>query len=396
MISPFTDSDLNEIRTLFTHQTPGITYLNHAAISPFPVSVQKALSHWRDIRANGPVDNFSELEDTVSHTRALLANYIGSASPNHITFMGNTSDGLSAVANGLDWTEGDEIILNTMEFPSNVHPFRILESKGVRLQFIPHQNFTITPDHIRNSITPNTKLLSISAVQYLSGYRADLEEIGRLCREHNILFVVDGIQALGAATVDVESCKIDALAAGAHKWLMSPMGIGFLYLSENIQRKMKPVKTGWLSVEDPWSLSDFNKPWLPINSHLETGTINILGVAGLKSSLELFETIGHDDIEKHIQSLTGYIHDRLQDTPGHNISIISPGDPDHRLGIISFRIEGTDSCETVVEQLKKSGITISAREHYFRLSPHFYNTKEEVESALDQLFNILSHTAIER
>ncbi|NBC66886.1 MAG: aminotransferase class V-fold PLP-dependent enzyme [Bacteroidetes bacterium] len=395
MISPFTDSDLNEIRTLFTHQTSGITYLNHAAISPFPVSVQKALSYWRDVRANGPVDNFSELEDTVSHTRAILANYIGSASPNQLTFMGNTSDGLSAVANGLDWTEGDEIILNTMEFPSNVHPFRILESKGVRLQFIPHQNFTITPDHIRNSITPNTKLVSISAVQYLSGYRANLEEIGRLCREHNILFVVDGIQALGAAPIDVESCKIDALAAGAHKWLMSPMGIGFLYLSENIQRKMKPVKTGWLSVENPWSLSDFNKPWLPINSHLETGTINIFGVAGLKSSLELFETIGHDDIEKHIQSLTGYIYDRLQDTTGHNISIISPGDPDRRLGIISFRIEGTDSCETVVEQLKKKGITISAREHYFRLSPHFYNTKEEVESALDQLFNILSHTVNE-
>lgn len=392
MISPFTDADLNDIRSLFTHHTSGNTYLNHAAISPFPVSVQKALSRWIDIRANGPVDNYSELEDTVSDTRALIADYVGSASPNHITFMGNTSDALSAVANGLDWKDGDEIILNSMEFPSNVHPFRILESKGVRLQLIPHENFTITSDHIRASITPKTKLVSISAVQYLSGFRANLEEIGKLCHEHDILFVVDGIQALGAAPIDVESCKIDALAAGAHKWLMSPKGIGFLYLSENIQRKMKPVKTGWLSVEDPWSLSDFNKAWLPINSHLETGTINILGIAGLKSSLQLFKTIGHDDIEKHIQSLTGFIYERLHDSPGHEISIISPADPDRRLGIISFRVEGTDSCDAVVEQLKKSGVTLSARENYFRMSPHFYNTEAEIDSALHQLLNILSHS----
>ncbi len=381
--SPFSKAELNEIRSFFPHTESGLIYLNHAAISPLPVQVNRSVSHWLDIRTNGPVENFSELEETIHTTRQRVADYLNADSADQITFLGNTSDAISAVASGLNWSDGDEIILNTMEFPSNVQPFRRLESKGVKLIYIPHRDYTITADQIESRITPRTKMVSVSAVQYLSGYRADLMAIGKLCREKNLLFVVDGIQALGASTLDVEACHIDAVATGAHKWLMAPMGIGFLYLSKKLQKTLTPFKTGWLSVENPWELSEFDHEWLPVSAHLETGTPNMLGIAGLGESLKLFNEIGTDHIKNHILYLTEFILNNLSVRPCE--SITKP-DEHQRLGIVSFSMTGTTDYNGCVEELKGRNITISSRENHFRVSPHYYNTEEEIETVLDHLF----------
>lgn len=381
--SPFSKNELKEIRSFFPHTKSGLIYLNHAAISPLPVQINQSVSRWLDIRTNGPVENFSELEETLQSTRQRVAAYLNAASADQITFLGNTSDAISAVASGLNWNEGDEIILNTMEFPSNVQPFRRLEPKGVKLIYIPHHNHTITADQIEASITPKTKMVSVSAVQYLSGYRADLMAIGKLCKEKNILFVVDGIQALGAAPLDVKACHIDAVATGAHKWLMAPMGIGFLYLSKTLQEMLSPFKTGWLSVEDPWELSEFEHEWLPVSAHLETGTPNMLGIAGLGESLKLFNEVGPNEIKKHILYLTEFT---LNNLVGRSCEPITKMDEQERLGIVSFSMTDRIDSNGTIEELKKKNITISSRENYFRVSPHFYNTEEEIETALDHLF----------
>lgn len=387
MSPSFSASEINEIRKLFPHTHNGSIYMNHAAISPLPRPVKEALDKCIEERYSGAIENFEKAIQVIDHSRQNIAEYIN-AEPDQITFTGNTSDAISAVANGLDWNSGDEIILNTMEFPANVQPFRRLESQGVILRYVPHRDHAITVDDIRSYVTPKTKLVSVSAVQYLSGYRADLEAIGSLCKEKNILFVVDGIQSLGATPIDVKHCHIDALGTGAHKWLMAPMGIGFLFLSKKMQSKLSPVKTGWLSVEDPWALSDFNQPWLPVSSHLETGTPNLIGITGLGASLQLFKSIGIELIESQILHLTGFIISKLEESRA-KIKLITPGNNHRRMGIVSFALGKNIDHQEVLTELKKKKINIASRENYFRISPHFYNTDQEIDIVLDQLFTIV-------
>ncbi|CAN5286304.1 aminotransferase class V-fold PLP-dependent enzyme [soil metagenome] len=388
MSLPFSTSEINEIRKLFPHTKNGSIYMNHAAISPLPRPVKEALDKCIEERYSGAIENFEKAMQIIDHTRQDIAEYINAES-GQITFTGNTSDAISAVASGLEWNSGDEIILNSMEFPANVQPFRRLESQGVKLRYVPHRDHTITTDDIRTYITPKTKLVSVSAVQYLSGYKADLEAIGSLCRENNLLFVVDGIQALGASPIDVKLCHVDALGNGAHKWLMAPMGIGFLYLSEKMQSKLSPVKTRWLSVEDPWALTEFDQPWLPVSSHLETGTPNLIGIAGLGASIQLFKSIGVELIERQILNLTGFIISKLERIHEANIQLITPRNNHQRMGIVSFALGKNVNHEEVLTELKKKKITISSRENYFRISPHFYNTDQEIDNLLDQLSTIV-------
>jgi selenocysteine lyase/cysteine desulfurase len=384
--TPFGKSELNQIRDLFPLTKTGRVYMNHAAISPLPTPTFETTRRCLEIRISGAVENFEEGMQMIENARSRAASYINARSEEQITFLGNTSDAISAVAEGLTWHEGDEIILNTIEFPTNVQPFRRLESLGVSINYVEANNHSVSADDVEALITPKTKLVSISAVQYLSGFRADLKAIGDLCSKHDILFVVDAIQALGATPVDVQACNIDALGTGAHKWLMSPMGVGFLYLSDRMSSHIEPYKTGWLSVEDPWELSEFEKSWLPVNQHLETGTPNLIGISGLGASLKLFDDIGINNIKQHILHLSGSAIDGLKFRDGAHI--ITPEDEASRMGIVTFSIEGTtkEKMETVIKTLKEEQITISAREGFFRISPHFYNTEAEIDKVINRLF----------
>ena len=375
----------SEIRTLFPHTKKDHIYLNHAAISPLSDRTKLELETFLANRNSGNIDNFEKWMRLMEETRDLIAKFIHTDSPDRITYMGNTSDAISAVAEGMAWSDGDEIILNTMEFPANIHPFRILEGKGVKLVYLkPDDEGKITPEMIKDAITPKTKMVSISAVQYLNGFRADLKSIGDICQRNEVYFVVDGIQALGAIEIDVENCQIDALASGAHKWLMSPMGIGFLYLSDRLAQALKPAKTGWLSVETPWELSNYSQKWQPISKHLETGTFNMIGIIGMNASLSHLLEIGPEWIENEIGKLTSYLFANV--TAMDNVEIKTPKSPEHHAGIFTFSLPEKRDSETVVNQLKTKQITISAREGFVRISPHYYNTTDELDRVLDSIF----------
>lgn len=375
----------HELRAIFPHTHKKHIYLNHAAISPLSDHVKSAMENFLADRNNGHIDNFEEWMKLMDETRGLIAKLIHARGTERISFMGNTSEALSAVAEGFDWNEGDEIILNTMEFPSNIQPFRILERKGVQLVYLkPDGDGRISAEMIEESINSKTKMVSISAVQYLNGFRADLKSIGDICSENGIYFIVDGIQALGAVQVDVEECQIDALASGCHKWMMGPMGIGFLYLSEKLAGDLRPAKTGWLSVETPWKLSDFDQKWQPVSRHLETGTFNMIGIVGLRASLSHLLEIGMDQIQKEILSLTQHLITNV--SPVDRVEIITPKSPDEHAGIFTFFLPGKRDAEVVVNRLKKEQITISTREGTIRISPHYYNTIEELDQVLDSIF----------
>ncbi len=375
----------SEIRTLFPHTAKGHDYLNHAAISPMSDRVKHGIEMFLADRNSGNVDNFPEWMDLTEETRGLISDLIHTEASDRITFMGNTSDTLSTVAEGLDWNKGDEIILNTLEFPSNIQPFRILENQGVKMVYLePDNEGKITPEAIENAITPKTRMVSISFVQYLNGFRADLKSIGEICKENDVYFVVDGIQGLGAFELNVEESHIDALGSGCHKWLMSPMGIGFLYLSEKLAKNLKPAKTGWLSVEVPWELSNFNQPWKPISKHLETGTYNTIGIVGLNASLKHLLEIGIKEIESEILKLSDYLISNLSDRK--DVRILTPINVHDHAGIVTFEMSSERSADDIVEELQSKKMTISARNGFIRISPHYYNTEEELQRVLDAIF----------
>lgn len=374
-----------ELRTIFPHTHKQHIYLNHAAISPLSDRVKTAMENFLADRNSGHIDNFEEWMQLIDETRELIAKLIHTGGTDRISFMGNTSEALSAVAEGFDWNEGDEIILNTMEFPANIQPFRILERKGVKLVYLkPDEEGKITPEMIEETVNPKTKMVSISAVQYLNGFRADIKSIGNICSENGIYFVVDGIQALGAVQIDVEECQVDALASGGHKWMMGPMGTGFLYLSEKLARVLKPAKTGWLSVETPWKLSEFDQKWQPVSRHLETGTYNMMGIMGLHASLSHLLETGIDQIQKEVLNLTHHLFVNVSAVK--NVEIITPKQPDQHAGIFTFLLPGKRDPGEIVNQLKKKQITISSREGTIRISPHYYNNAEELDQVLDSIF----------
>jgi len=384
MLDTFKDEHIKDrVRSWFPHTQTGHIYLNHAAISPLSVRVKDTIDAFIRERQSGPIDNFEHCMQISDETRALAAHYLNAESPSNITFLGNTSDGISAIAEGLSLKTGDEVLLNSMEFPTNVQPYRALQSRGIKISVIETPQNAITASMIEQHITPITKVVSISAVQFLSGYRADLEAIGKLCEEFGIWFVVDAIQCLGAFPIDVQACRISALASGSHKWLMGPMGTGILYTAPALAAELAPTKTGWLSVEEPWDLFRYDQEWLPYSQHLETGTPNMIGLAGLGASLKMFSEVGHDSISRAILNLSGYLTQQITGVKG--INLISPADSDHRAGIVSFTINGIRDMQELTEQLKKKNITISAREGVLRIAPHFYNTAEELDTCLETL-----------
>ncbi|MEX2600564.1 MAG: aminotransferase class V-fold PLP-dependent enzyme [Balneolaceae bacterium] len=379
MNSPLENS-LHTLRSKFPHIEEGYTYMNHCAISPLSNPVRQALERYLEERNRGPVENFEQWMEVAAEGKEKITRLINASSPGQIAFTGNTSDGLSIVAEGVSWNRGDQILLNDMEFPANVHPFRALHRKGVTTTVIKTRGERITAEEIWNAITPNTRMVTVSAVQYLGGYRADLRKIGELCRQENLLFVVDGIQALGADSIDVQDTQIDALATGGHKWLMAPMGIGFLYLSDRLMNLLEPVHIGWRSVEQPWELTRFDQPWRETADRFETGTPNMSGITGLNASLNLLLEVGISDIEQHLKLLTRHASNHIKELAG--CTVVTPMGESERAGILSFRLPEGEDPEELVRKLKQEKFILSSREGRIRIAPHFYNTIYEV----DELF----------
>ena len=242
---------MNEkIRSLFP-ATEKYVYLNSAAEAPLPtVAVEAVISQLNDVSENGSV-NFFEWVNTKNRARAIIAQMLR-VKAEQIAFMRNTSDGFSTVANGLKWRKGNNIVTFAKEFPANFYAWRrIRDAFGIELRLCPERNGRIDLDEFINLIDENTQLVSISAVQYGSGFRADLERIGEAARKVDALFAVDIIQAFGAMPFDLEAQKVDVAAGASHKWLCSPEGCGIFYLSERALERIEPTLVGWISVDEP-------------------------------------------------------------------------------------------------------------------------------------------------
>ena len=217
--------------------------------------------------------------DLRSALKAGLARFLGAASPDFLTLTTNTTHGLNTIASGLPWREGDRVLLNRMEFPANIYPFLNLERFGVGVDWAESVDGRLPLETVAAKVTPATRLVSISFVQFLNGYKADLAALGAFCRGRGIWLVVDGIQGLGAVPFDLAETPVDALAAGGAKWLMWPMGTGFLYLSPKMLDAVQPAHAGWLGVQDAWNFRDYELKFLDTAERFEGGTLNWMGLS---------------------------------------------------------------------------------------------------------------------
>lgn len=373
---------ISESRKYFPFLSSGMIYMNHAAISPLPAPVVEAINEFLYLKSRTEIENYNDYLQLISDTKTEIGELIN-CNPERIAFVDNTSNGLNILAQGLDWKSGDRIILNDLEFPSNVYPFLNLKSYGVEIDFVKSTNGAVLYEDIEKTITAKTKLISISYVQFLTGYRADLERIGELCRLKGIIFCVDSIQGLGAMMLDVKKCKIDFLANGCHKWLMSLEGLGLIYLSEELQERINQKYVGWTSVTSAWNLLDYKLILKNNADRFQNGTMSAIGITALHSSLKFLSSFGYNEIEKVILNNTGYFLGSLSEIG--IVPILKVADRKNLSGIISFK---SDKSQIIFDTLSKENIIGAIREGIVRFSPHFYNTREEIDKTIYYLKNI--------
>lgn len=357
-------------------------YLNHAAVSPLPLPTLQAIqSQLKDVQENGSV-NFQNWLDTKEDARRLLAGLLA-ARPEQVAFMRNTSDALSTVANGLKWREGDNIVTFRGEFPSNIYPWlRIRDAFGVEVRMCEERDGRVDFEDLSKLVDQNTRLVAISHVQFASGFRTNLERLGRLVRQHDALLVVDTIQALGVVPIDVEAELVDVAAGASHKWLLAPEGVGYLYLSDRARERIQPTLVGWVSVPRPEDFKDFEQGWNEGTLAWETGTGQASLLYGLKASLELLTALGVAKSARYLEDLTDHFCNRLH---GGRYRVVSSRLAGEKSQIVCIRPASGMSAMALYVHLKKQNIITAPRADRLRIAPHVYNTPEEIDALVDAL-----------
>ncbi len=366
--------DWSHYRKLFPH-LPDKIYLNHAAIAPMNSRAHAALEDFYSQRMKENIEFWPAAVEKKQEFIGMIGRLIH-ASPQNIALAPNTSAGLNILALGLSWKPGDRILLNDFEFPSNVIPFVNLRRLGVEIDFVQNREGKIQIEDILANIKPRTRLLSISFVEFLNGFRNNLQEISRICHEREIVFCVDAIQGLGGLQVDVEEMGIDYLATGGHKWLMWPAGLGFVYIAPRIFDEVYPAQAGWLSLQTPWDFFNYYQDFAETAERFEPGTFNTSAVVAASATLGMMLEIGTRTIEDKVLANTEYLVSGLQEA---GYRLFTDTRAEHRSGIVSFY---HDRAEALHEFLKKQDITVSLREGKIRLSPHFYNNEEDFDRCL--------------
>jgi len=352
--------------------TKDYVYLDHAGVAPVSLRGKRAVEKFLSEATESGMFNYKQWMDRVEEVRRSCAILTG-AEPEEIAFVKNTSQGISIVAEGLDWNEGDNLLVCEKDFPSNIYPWLNLKRKGVEIRVVPSQNERILLEDIELLIDSRTKLLTVSSVNFSSGFKIDLEVVGRLCKGKGILFFVDAIQSLGVIPMDVNEFKIDFLAADGHKWLLSPEGTGIFYCRKELAPRINPPLIGWKSIinESDYDHVDFR---LKTNAlRFEEGSLNVMGIYALGAAIDLLVEVGIDRIQARVIELGDLI---IREAEKRDFQVRTPKSKEERGGIIS--IIGNFDPIKVKDKLKEEGILVNVRGGAIRISPHFYNTEYEV------------------
>jgi selenocysteine lyase/cysteine desulfurase len=357
-------------------------FFDHAAVAPISGRAQQALIDWAaDMAENGDVHE-SQWVQRVEAVRR-LAGQLLHADPFDIAFIKNTSEGIGIVAEGFPWKPGDNIITAAEEYPSNIYPWMNLADRGVEVRTLANRDRRLWVDDLRALMDQHTRMVSLSFIEFASGFRNDLDAIGALCRERGVHFFVDAIQGLGVFPLDVERTPIDFLAADGHKWLLGPEGAGIFYIRRELVDQLHAVGVGWNSVIGCRDFSRLDFRLKPHAGRWESGSLNVAGITALGASLELLLGVGIPAITERVLELTDYFCERAEHA---GLEVYSSRRPEDESAIVSLLVPGAD-VRALVRHCRQEQIVINQRAGRIRVSPHCYNTLEEI----DRLLEVLAH-----
>lgn len=361
-----------------------LVHLNHAGVAPICGAAAAALRGYADHGERfGP--HRSGWQKRIARIRETAAALVHARGPHEIAFVPNTSTGLALVAEGLDWRPGDDVVITSIEYPANRYPWQHLQRRGVRLiEVAPDEHGRIHPDDVIDAITDRTRVVAISHVQFSTGQRIALEEIGETVHRAGGYLCVDAIQSVGAIPVDVQALGVDFLAADGHKWLLAPEGAGIFYCHEDLVELLRPAVVGWMNMVDATNFLDYRFEFERDARRFEPGSFNVPGILALGASIDMLLETGIERVWESLEAVTAHLCERLT---AKGYRIYSPRDEaSERSGIVVFEPPaGKPPVEQIVGELEKQGIVIVVRGGRLRASPHFYNTIAQMDRLVDAL-----------
>lgn len=358
------------------------TFLDCASHPPLAMPIREKIDAFYDKIQYGPLKDPQTLFDPIESCRKKIAVMVGCA-PSEIAIIPNTSYGLNIPSIGLDLKAGESIVMPDNEFPANVYPFVRLRDKGINIKYIPNNNGIIELDEIEKALTGDVKLLTISWVQFHNGARNDLEAIGKLCEANGTFFCVDGIQGAGNIPLNLSETGVHLFSAGAEKWLLTPWGTGFCYLSEKADALIKDYYAGWLGVDwggDFSVATQFERPYKSGAARFEIGTFPYQKIAAFEIALDILMDTGIENIFEHNRELGDRLIIFLRNN--RNFSITSPLEPERRSSIVSFTCEHPGD---LYQWLVSKKFVTSFREGAIRVSPHLYNNADDIDALISTL-----------
>ncbi|MEE9355055.1 MAG: aminotransferase class V-fold PLP-dependent enzyme [Methylococcaceae bacterium] len=367
-------------------QDAKLVYLNHAAVGPWPKRTTEAVKQFAEENTIYGAKHYPSWLKKENKLRSQLQTLINAPSPDDIALVKNTSEALSFVAYGINWQQGDNIVSSNHEFPSNRIPWQSLGNKGVTFRQAAICDAEDPEQALFDLVDHQTRLITISSVQFASGQSINLERIGEFCQQNNILFCIDAIQTLGAIEFDVQRYNADFVMADGHKWMLGPEGLGVFYTKPAAREQLSLTQFGWHMILD--SANYDNRPWKinPSAKRFECGSPNMLGIHALSASLSLLLEIGIAEVERSILNHVEQIEENI--LHNNDLQLLSRQSKNHLSDIVVFQSK-SQSNESLFKKLLQHDIICALRGGGIRLSPHFYHSEQE----LDRVFAVLNKTA---
>ena len=379
-------SDFAAARGRFPH-TKNVVYFNSASFGPFATTVSRAIESNLDLRIAAQRDDSHDAFAILDELRVTYARLIG-ARKREVGIGMNTSFGINIAAFGLPLKPGDEVLIPNVEFPAAVYTWRTAtQERGLRLHLIETTDRNFDMDILRKAVTRKTRVVSLSWVQFFNGYKVDLAELSEFCRRRSLYLVVDGIQGMGVEPLNLKSLHVDVFTSGCQKWMLSPQGCGFFYLSDRVRDRLRPSFMSWLGVDWKENFTDLFKYDLPLIDsarRFELGYYATLNLHGMKAASEFFTGLGIRNIQRHNRALI----DRLADYVGSHpyYSVTSSMEPRHRSSIFTFTCP---DYQKLHREILKNKIILVQREGSIRVSIHLFNDERDV----DRLIRLLDRFA---
>ena len=355
-----------------------LVYFNHAAVAPLPRRVADAIeAHTENAKLRGAAD-WRRWYGDIEKTRDKAAAFLG-ADRSEIAFLPSTSWGLNLVAHAFDWQPGDNVVGDDMEFPANVYPWMLLGKRGVEYRLAKNRGGRVTVEDIAAMVDARTRIVAVSWVAFHNGWVYPIEEIGKLCRERGILFVLDAIQGLGALPLDVARAPVDVLVADAHKWLLGSEACTVFYVAESARERLPPPFGGWWNVKTEKGFLDYSLDFHPGGRRYEAGSIPTAQIMGLAAALDLLTTMGQPAVRDRILATSAALRAGLA-ARGWRISTPEP----LASGILAV-VPPVGDDRRMARELEKHGVITAPREGAVRFSPHAYNDEAEVARLLEAI-----------